>query len=173
MFDEIYASLTREEILLEYLTFLRNLPDLISSEKHKIVKTVEKALKIDEIIKDGTKFEFNSLIAKRKTNLIDFLSIKLGFSLNILCPPVKECILCQRNLSINNRPTQVVVYKLTGPEIYSKYIYRCKSCSLVKKSKDKAFNKGKSQDIYYHINQFGNLKMVGYFTKKVPKYSCV
>ena len=77
MFDEIYASLTSEEILLEYLTFLRNLPDLISSEKHKIVKTVEKALKIDEIIKDGTKFEFNSLIAKRKTNLIDFLSIKL------------------------------------------------------------------------------------------------
>ena len=64
--------------------------------------------------------------------MIDFLSIKLGFSLNILCPPVKECILCQRNLSINNRPTQVVVYKLTGPEIYSKYIYRCKSCSLVK-----------------------------------------
>ena len=66
MFDEIYASLTREEILLEYLTFLRNLPDFISSEKHKIVKTVEKAFKIDEIIKDGTKFEFNSLIAKKK-----------------------------------------------------------------------------------------------------------
>ena len=72
MFDEIYASLTREEILLEYLTFLRNLPHLISLERKKIVKTVEKALKIDEIMKDGTKFEFNSLIAKRKTNLIDF-----------------------------------------------------------------------------------------------------
>ena len=105
----------------------------------KIVKTVEKTLKIDEILKDGAKFEFNSLIAKRKTNLIDFLSIKLGFSLNILCPPVKECILCQRNLSINNRPTQVVVYKLTGPEIYSKYIYRCKSCSLVKKIQREGF----------------------------------
>ena len=52
MFDEIYASLMREEILLEYLTFLRNLPDLISLEK-KIVKTVEKALKIDEIMKDS------------------------------------------------------------------------------------------------------------------------
>ena len=53
MFDEIYASLTREEILLEYLTFLRNLPDLISSEKNKLVKTVEKALKIDEIMMDS------------------------------------------------------------------------------------------------------------------------
>ena len=91
------------------------------------------------------------------------MSIKLGYSLKILCPPVTECILCERNLSINKKLTQVAVFKLTGPEIYTKYLYRSKSCKLVKKSRSKVSER---QDIYYHINQFGNLKTRWLFYKK-------
>ena len=111
-FDALYATLTSEKIFLEYLNFLKNMPNLINSEKNKIVKTVEQELRTSNLMKNASHFDYKSLIAKKESNLIDLLSIKLGYSLKILYPPVTECILCERNLLIvtaqphlNHNPT--------------------------------------------------------------------
>ena len=79
-FDALYATLTSEEIFLEYLNFLKNMPNLINSEKNKIVKTVEQELRISNLMKNASHFDYKSLIAKKESNIIDLLSIKLGYS---------------------------------------------------------------------------------------------
>ena len=84
-------------------------------------------------LRDIQNYNFDSVLhIEGGNNLIDLLSVKLGFSLKIICPPVKICVLCEK-LTLNNRPTLVAVHKVTGPEIYSKYMSR--GCKLVKKSK--------------------------------------
>ena len=55
---------------------------------------------------------------------------------------------------------------MAGPQLYSKYIYRCRNCKLVKKSKVTKKAKDNAQDIYYHSDQYGNLKTGWFFYKK-------
>ena len=112
------------------------------SESTKIINLVKEELCIDKILSELQHFDFSGLVSKKSGNLIKYLSTKLGFSLKIMCPPVKSCLLCERKLTLNNKPTQVVVHSVTGPEIYSKYIYRCRNCKFVRKSKvNKTANK--------------------------------
>ena len=115
-FDEIYSCLSKEEIFLEYLNFMRTFPDVLDTEKTKLLKLVKDELCIDKIVQEIKCFDFDSLLNKHKSSyLIEHLSTKLGFSLNILCPPVKSCMLCENKLTLNNKPTQVVVHTVTGP----------------------------------------------------------
>ena len=135
-FDEIYAHLSKEEIFVEYVNFLRTFPDILDSEKKKLVNIVKRELKNDDIVKEIQSCDFDTLVDKHESShLIDHLSTKLGFSLKIVCPPVKSCILCESKLTLNNKATQVIVHTMAGPQLYSKYIYRCRNCKLVKKSK--------------------------------------
>ena len=78
--------------------------------------------------------------------LKDSLPIIHGRSFRVLCPPIKKCLLCEKDLSMPHKPTQVAVHTLEGPVLYSKYIYRCIGCRLGK------FNKQTEvvQDINYH-----------------------
>ena len=133
-----------EEILSEYFNFLRNLPDLISSEKQKIVNIVKKEWNIDHLLENIHKLDFERHLMNigEGNNLIDQLSTKLGQSLRVICPPVKNCLLCNKNLAVNNRPTQVIAHTLNGPTIFTKYILRCKNCHLTSK---KNFVKGDSK----------------------------
>ena len=108
---------------------------MIRCEKKRIIEIVRCELKIDEIEKDLQFSDFKNFATKKRGSLLKYLSIKLSFSLNILCPPVKTCILCDKTLKMNNKPTQVVVHTVTGPELYSKYIYRCRDYKLVKNEK--------------------------------------
>ena len=166
-FMDVYESLSKEEVLFEFLNFLRSFPDLMETEKIKIIKVVKEELCIDKILSEVKHWDFESLIHKQRgQHLMDYLSTKLGYSLKILCPPVKLCILCEQKLTMNNKPTQVIVHTVTGPEIYSKYIYRCRGCKLVKKSKINKTSKENAQDIYYHSDQYGNLKTGWLFYKK-------
>ena len=68
--------------------------------------------------------------------------------------------------TLNNKPTQVVVHTVTGPLIYSKYIYRCKDYKLVKKTKLNKRTKVNTQDIHYHSDRYGNRKVGWFFYKK-------
>ena len=166
-FDEIYSCLSKEEFFLEYLNFMRTFPDVLDTEKTKLLKLVKDELCIDKIVQEIKCFDFDSLLNKHKSSyLIEHLSTKLGFSLNILCPPVKSCMLCENKLTLNNKPTQVVVHTVTGPRLYSKYIYRCRNCKLVKKSRVDKKSKENAQDIYYHSDQYGNLKTGWLFYKQ-------
>ena len=119
---------------------MRNLPsEFIECEKKKLIDTVRKEWKIDDILSNvhGLSFEKTLVDSKNTSSLTDELSIKLGRSLRVLCPLVSKCILCDQKLSINNHPVQIVVHTLMGPKMYSKYILRCKNCKLTMKEKFK------------------------------------
>ena len=166
-FGGIYSRLSKEEIFVEYVNFLRTFPDLLDTEKVKLVKIVKDELCIDKIVQDINTCNFDRLVDTHQSSyLIEHLSIKLGFSLRILCPPVKSCILCEKTLTLNNKATQVMVHSVTGPQLFSKYSYRCCNCKLVKKAKVNKTAKDNAQDIYYHSDQYGNLKNGWMFYKK-------
>ena len=104
-FEDVYSKLTKEEIFLEYCNFLQSLPDLIDSESIKIIDLVKKELSIDKMLHELQHCDFRSLVMTQNIHLMKYLSAKLGFSLKFLCPPVKSCILCERKLTLNNKPT--------------------------------------------------------------------
>ena len=81
-----------------------------------------------------------------KCSPLNTLSIAHGSSFRVLCPPVTKCLLCDKDLSMCNKPTQVAVHTLKGPVLYSKYIYRCFGCCLGETT-DKSEIR---QDVYYH-----------------------
>ena len=127
-FEKCYTGLSSEEVFVEYLDFIRSLPDLIETEKKKIICVVEKELKIMELSRKIASFDFKTLVNRKPSHFLDHLVCKLGYSLKILCPPVKSCLLCRKGLTVNNKPSQVIVHKITGPEIYPKFLYRCRDC---------------------------------------------
>ena len=51
--------MSQEEVLCEYLNFLRNLPDIIPSEKQKLIDIVKNEWNIDEALTNihNLKFE--------------------------------------------------------------------------------------------------------------------
>ena len=170
-FEDVYSKLTKEEIFLEYCNFLQSLPDLIDSESIKIIDLVKKELSIDKMLHELQHCDFRSLVMTQNIHLMKHLSAELGFSLKFLCPPVKSCILCERKLTLNNKPTQVIVHNVTGPELYTKYIYRCRGCKLENCSKGNKSDKPNVQDIYYHSDRYGNLQTGWlFYKKKEPEY---
>ena len=58
-FDEIYAQLSKEEIFVEYVNFLRTFPDILDSEKTKLVNIVKRELKIENILKEIQACDFD------------------------------------------------------------------------------------------------------------------
>ena len=140
---------SKEEILSEYMNFLRHLPPLIEKEKVKVIETVKSYLKIDSIVHEFHKLDFNKLLnIKEGSHILDILSVEHGKSFKILCPPVQKCLLCGSDLTMSNKPTQVAVHGLTGPSLYSKYNYRCRGCVL---TTDKDLKQTEArQDVYYH-----------------------
>ena len=125
-FMSSYPQILPEEVFVEYTDFLRNLnPNLINSEKSDLVKKVKNELGIDCIQANMIKLDFTNIMHNgRGYRLLDRLGIFWGKSLNFLCPPVTECILCSKKLTKNNASSQVVIHSTDGPRMYSKYIYR-------------------------------------------------
>ena len=161
-----------EEILCEYFNFLRNLPsEFIECEKKKLIDTVRKEWKIDDILSNvhGLNFEKTLVDSKNTSSLTDELSIKLGRSLRVLCPPVSKCILCDKKLTVNNQPVQIVVHTLMGPKMYSKYILRCKNCRLTTKEKYKKDDLKLRQDMYYHPDKVSKSSS----WRKYYTFSCI
>ena len=75
-------SLLKEEILYEYLCFLRTFPDFLLSEKEKLISIVRSELKICEIEESFSSLKLENLIGPREDNFIlENLSAKLGQSL--------------------------------------------------------------------------------------------
>ena len=160
VYSEDGSKFSSEEILYDFLCFMKNLPTLIESEKSKLVNLVRRELQIDQILKHPDKLNFEKLSKlgriSSSNRVLSQLSRILGKSLNILAPPTTRCLLCFENLSINNPPSQIVVHGMNGPEVFSKYILRCKMCKL-----DATTTKRKAgrQDIYYHPERYGNYKV--------------
>ena len=61
-FGGIYSRLSKEEIFVEYVNFLQTFPDLLDTEKVKLVKMVKDELCIDKILQDINTCNFDWLI---------------------------------------------------------------------------------------------------------------
>jgi hypothetical protein len=63
---------------------------------------------------------------------------------------VTHCLLCKEELKVHNKPAQVSVFTMTGPEIFSKYILRCRNCRLCPKEDFVPTLQSFRQDVWYH-----------------------
>lgn len=170
LFSESGLKLTNEVVLLEFMTFMKKLPTLIKSEKDRLIRLVRKELKIDDILDLNLELDFTKLSnMKRHNHVISEFSRKIGQSLNILAPPTTRCLLCCEYLTMNNPPSQIVVHGMNGPEVYSKYILRCRNCKLDKKA-NRSQDKKLRQDVYYHPERFGNNKTGWLFYEHEVKF---
>ena len=64
-FEKCYSGLSSEEVFVEYLDFLRSLPDLIETEKKRMITVVEKELKIKELSRKIDEFDFKTLMNRK------------------------------------------------------------------------------------------------------------
>ena len=151
-----FPNASKEEILCEYAHFLRTLPPMIEKERKKLIDVVKDYLNIGNILDSLGDLNFDNLLHTGKgSSILDNLSIVHGSSFKVLCPPVTKCLLCEKNLTLCNKPTQVAVHTLAGPELHSKYTYRCFGCHLEK-------NPGQTkvrQDIYYHHDRVSETEL--------------
>ena len=115
-------------------------------------------LNIDSIENSFSNLNFDNLKPGVLQNIvIDELSVHLGYSLRSIGPPVSCCKLCKKSLSFHHSPTQNALHKITGPYIYSKYVFRCRNCVLGSNHTGAFYTS--LQDIYYHPDRYGNDKM--------------
>ena len=170
--SEFGKDVSREQLFFEYLGFLRNLPVLIKPERERLIKLVTSAWHIDEITNSISELDFNKLSKiKCENQMLNQLSIEVKQSLKVIGPPTTKCLLCGERLTLNNPPTQIAVHGMNGPEIYSKYILRCRQCHLDKKHRvDNKKDKKLRQDIYYHPDKFGNRRTGWLFYDQSPDY---
>ena len=80
--DWTNITVTKEEVFVEYINFLRSLPVFIKNEREKIVRTVQTNLKMEEIEICLPNLQFEKLInTGERSHIVDLLSAKLGQSL--------------------------------------------------------------------------------------------
>ena len=117
-----FPNASKEEILCEYTNFLRNLPPMLEKEQTKVINAVKNYLDIETTLENIHQLDFNKLLhIKKGSCILDHLSVSHGSSFKILCPPITKCLLCEKNLTMHNKPTQVIVHTLHGPTLYSNH----------------------------------------------------
>ena len=149
-FSDLLSVSTTAEIMSEYLLFKGNLRNLLPSFGPKLIQDVRRHFKIGEVTsissEDGMKF------SKGQFPLLDALSQDLGICLrNILTPPTTICLLCEKKLTVKNKPVNVPLFTLSGPEMATKWMYQCRNC------KSASLMRGLYEShstIYYHIGNY-------------------
>ena len=101
-FSHELCKYSAAERYLEYLFFMRNLPDLLEPEKGDLVNLVKRELNIEEYRpseNDTPFFSRQFTFAESSTPILDALGCKIGKSLTMwLFPPTKKCLLCSKML---------------------------------------------------------------------------
>ena len=65
----------------------------------------------------------------------------------------------------------MIVHKITGPELYLEYLYRCRNCKLSKDTIEEGLNSESVQkDINYDVDKYGNMTTGWLFYKKYEPY---
>ena len=160
-FKRVYENSSVNDITLEYLYFLRNLPPLPNTQLALTVNKVSSELKIQNL--SPIQMEHISPDPSHVTRrfdrfpILDALSCKLGISLrNILAPPTAICILCQKPLVANNKPVQVPLFDNSGPDVGTKYIFDCNNCKAAWKLNPIKQTRSLKQHVHYHPDRLGN-----------------
>ena len=81
-YDWMNKQVTKEEILSEYMCFLRSFPNFLDTEREKIIESVRSELKISQIEASLSSLKLEDLIGLNESSFIlENLSAKLGQSL--------------------------------------------------------------------------------------------
>ena len=114
-------------------TIISKLPrSMPSFDRVKIIAQLEEELGPIHLNLSSVAWHQILIDQKQVDNYINELSVKLNFSFeNFLCPPVRHCILCQKELTKNHAASQVVVCTSEGLKSGSSYSYRCRTCKYV------------------------------------------
>ena len=133
MFEEAMRRSKPEDRIWELLFFLRTLPPYLpSSIRDDLVKQVKAHL----LIEGDDRLLFNQPACSAscrewyETPLLDALSTLLGKNLKVIAPPTKFCLQCHSALSAHRAPIQVRLHTRLGTQLASKYILRCRHCSI-------------------------------------------
>ena len=158
-FNTVYGNSSDIDILWEYETLRRVLPkNLLPNIRHDLLSKVRQHLKIFEVRERLERITNNSFHSKTdlSTPILDALSVLLGYSLVIICPPTSTCIYCGKQLTSHNDPVQVQLHTRLGTSIATKYEYRCRQCKNASQHIEE--NHGPPYDIRYSPTMFGNKK---------------
>ena len=159
-FKRTLQNSTEADIFLEYLIFLKSLPDLHSNDLRKIQNTVRKELGIEQIEDNIAMIDLRfSSGSPYHLPVLNALECKLGHSLTFITPPTDVCLLCDTRLSRRNpnrNPTQVILFTLNGPKLASKLVWTCRNCKGSSRLKGK-----EKESVSYYPDRFGN-DNVGY-----------
>ena len=124
MWRKILEQASPDDIMGEYIWFLKNLPKLLNNVESDLIEEVKTELGIANLKLSG-KVNFKG----SNYPILDALSCKMGKSLrHILAPPTTSCLLCGKVLIANHKPSQVPLHSLNGPGIASKYAWECRGC---------------------------------------------
>ena len=129
MLAKLLSQATPDDILVEYLWFLKNLPNLLNNQKSDLIHLVKTELGVadlDEKLCGRLNFKGDNF------PILDALSCKVKLNLrHILAPPTTSCLLCHKDLIANHKPAQVPLHTLKGPQLASKYGWECRGCRAV------------------------------------------
>ena len=162
---KVYESATDDNIIWEYSTFLKTIPNTIPLQAQgKIMADVNRHLNIYDVKERVRKRKEHNLSIKycnktTSTPILEALSAMLGYSLIIIAPPTSNCLYCKKSLTENNEPTQVQLHTRLGTNIATKYSLRCRNCKEARQHTGSLF--GPSHDMHYHPTKYGN-NMDGY-----------
>ena len=124
MLERVLQQASPDDIMGEYIFFLKNLPKLLNNVESDLIQEVKAELGIGKLKLCG-KVNFKG----SDYPILDALSCKMGKSLrHILAPPTTSCLLCGKVLIANHKPSQVPLHSLNGPGIASKYAWECRGC---------------------------------------------
>ena len=106
MLEKILNQAYPDDIMGEYIFFLKNLPKLLNNVESDLIQEVKAELGIGKLKLCG-KVNFKG----SDYPILDALSCKMGKSLrHILAPPTTSCLLCGKDLIANHKSSQVPLH---------------------------------------------------------------
>ena len=124
-------SASPADVIGEFCFFKKKLPVMLEKDKSELINQVRDHMRITEmkrLLVDDPNEEVS--LPGENFPLLDALSVSMGVSLqHIVAPPTTSCLLCNKQLSRNNKPSIAALHQLSGPTLVSKYSYECRQCS--------------------------------------------
>ena len=154
MLEKILKEASPDDIVGEFLWFLKSVPKLLNNQISDLVHLVKTELDVGKKEKKLCgKFNFSG----DSYPILDALSCKIGINLRtIIAPPTTKCILCKKELTPNHKPIQVPLHTMNGPQLATKYAWECRSCRCVGDFGEPGQVDCSKNRIYYQVDMFGN-----------------
>ena len=157
-FLDLLNSARPADVIGEFCWFKKKLPVMLEHDKSELIRQVRGHMRIKEMKKAFLEDDDNEMIlAGENFPLLDALSVWMGVSLqHIIAPPTTKCLLCNKKLSKNNKPTLGALHQMSGPTLATKYSYECRHCPETFSFRNQQET---NKRVYYQFDIWGNPSM--------------